>query len=90
MFSARSWPSEIIIYFIEDEYGSIFIFTVFEVFHFWLIVGNFGNFWAFLAFLGFSGGWGVLGVLVSYKITRGITLVVGRVNDWVWGDLGVF
>ena len=31
-----------------------------------------------------------MGVLVSYKITRGITLVVGRVNDWVWGDLGVF
>ena len=29
-------------------------------------------------------------MLVSYKITRGITLVVGRVNDWVWGDLGVF
>ena len=50
----------------------------------------FGRFWAFLGilgyfcyFLGFSGGLVVSGVLVSYKITRGTILVVGRVNDWV-------
>ena len=27
-------------------------------------------------------------MLVSYKITRGIKLIVGRVNDWVWGGFG--
>ena len=27
--------------------------------------------------------WGVLGVLMSYEITRGITLVVGRVTERV-------
>ena len=26
-----------------------------------------------------------MGVLVSYKITGGIRLVVGRVDNWVWG-----
>ena len=38
---------------------------------------------------------GVLGVLVSYRITRGIKLVVGRVTEGVkeglrefWGGLG--
>ena len=25
---------------------------------------------------------------MSYKITRGIKLIVGRVNDWVWGGFG--
>ena len=47
----------------------------------------FGRFWAFLDifwyFWGFSGGLVVSGVLVSYKITRGTILVVGRVNDLV-------
>ena len=44
----------------------------------------FGHFWVFLVFFGFQwGGLGVLGVLVSYKTTRGTILVVGRVNDWV-------
>ena len=33
----------------------------------------------------FVGVAGVLGVLVSYKITRGIKLVDGRVNDKVSG-----
>ena len=38
--------------------------------------------------------WGVLGVLMSYEITRGITLVVGRVTERVeegfrWGLGGV-
>ena len=27
---------------------------------------------------------GVLGVLVNYKIARGIKLAVGRINNWVW------
>ena len=31
--------------------------------------------------------WGVLGVLMSYEITRGITLVVGRVTEMVFGNL---
>ena len=28
-----------------------------------------------------------MGVLVSFKIARGIKLAVGMVNDWVWGVL---
>ena len=32
--------------------------------------------------------WGILGVLVSYKIPRGIRMVVGRVTERVWGGLG--
>ena len=37
-----------------------------------------------IGFKGVLGGvGGFLGVPMSYKITRGITLVVGRVNDWV-------
>ena len=47
----------------------------------------FGRFWAFLGIFAIFwvsvGGLGVLGVLVSYEITRGTILVVGRVNDWV-------
>ena len=39
---------------------------------------------AFLAFGGFQWGLGALGVLVNYKIARGIKLAVGRVNNWVW------
>ena len=31
--------------------------------------------------------WGILGVLVSYKIPRGIILVVGRVTEMVFGNL---
>ena len=55
-------------------------------------------FWAILAifgvFGGFVGDWGVLGVLVTYMITRGIKLVVGRFTEGVkrglrgfWGFL---
>ena len=48
---------------------------------------NFCRIWLFLGIfciLGVSGGvGGVLGVLLGYKITRGIKLVVGRVNNWV-------
>ena len=42
----------------------------------------FGRFWHFL---GFGGDVGVLGVLVSYRITRGVKLVVGRVIEEVKG-----
>jgi hypothetical protein len=42
----------------------------------------FGRFWHFW---GFSGDLGVLEVPVSYKITRGIILVVGRVTEEVMG-----
>ena len=45
------------------------------------------HFWQFLAIFGIFGvsvGVGrVWGVLVSYKITTGIKLVVKKVNDWV-------
>ena len=55
---------------------------------------GFGTFCRFFAFLGIfcilgvsEGVGGVLGVLLSYKTSRGIKLVVGMVNDWfrkVW------
>ena len=63
-----------------DEYGSILICTFFGFLHFLpflAILGHVFHFWDF------SGCWGVLGVLVSFNITRGIKLVVGRVNYWV-------
>ena len=47
----------------------------------------FGRFWHFW---GFSGDLGVLEVPVSYKITRGIILVVGRVTEEVRGGLREF
>ena len=47
----------------------------------------FGRFWHFWSF---SGDLGVLEVLVSYKITRGIILVVGRVTEEVRGGLREF
>ena len=47
----------------------------------------FGRFWHFW---GFSGDLGVLEVPVSYKITRGIILVVGRVTEEVMGGLREF
>ena len=66
-----------IINIIGDEYGSIHIFTFFGFLHFLPFLGILGH---FLHFWGFGGGWGVLGVLLSYKITRRIKLIVGRVN----------
>ena len=52
---------------------------------------GFCSFWPFLGIfciLGVSGGvGGVLGVLLSYKVTRGIILVVGRVTEMVFGNL---
>ena len=45
---------------------------------------RFWPFWGMFCIFGISVGvGGVLGVLVSYNITRGIKLVVGRVNYWV-------
>ena len=54
----------------------------------------FGRFWHFLAFfwhfLGFSGGLCIFRILMSYEVTRGIVLVVGRVTDKFWGVQGGF
>ena len=73
-----------IINIIGDEYGSILICTFFGVLH-------------FLPFLGIfwvpGGVGGVLGVLLGYKITRGIKLVVrgSMIGFWkVWGVLRGF
>ena len=56
--------------------------------------GRFGYFLRSLAvlahFLGFSGNLGVLRAIVSYKVTRGIILVVGRVIKKFWGVSGGF
>ena len=71
-----------IINIIGDEYGSILTCTFFEFLHFLPFLGIF-------CILGVSVGvGGVLGVLLSYKITRGIKLVLRRVYDWVWEGLG--
>ena len=78
--------------------GHISVFAVFALFAI-CFFGRFGHFLCSLAalahFLGFSGNLGVLRAIVSYKVTRGIILVVGRVSDgfWggsmgFWGDLG--
>ena len=51
-------------------------------------------YWAILAifgvFGGFVGDWGVLGVPVTYMITRGIKLVVGRFTEGVKRGLREF
>ena len=39
----------------------------------------------FWHFGGYSGGLGFLGVLVNYKIARGIKLAAGRINNPAWG-----
>ena len=57
---------------------SLVIFLGFCTFRrFWPFWGIFLHFWISVGVGGF------LGVLVSYDITRGIKLVVGRVNYWV-------
>ena len=59
------------------------------IFLFFFVFGIFGHFWAFWFFLGILGVsveiWGILGVIVSYKIPRGILMVVGH-----WKGLGRF
>ena len=66
-----------IINIIGDEYGSILICTFFGVLHFLPFLGIFCIFWVSV------GVRGILGVLLSFDITRGINLVLGRVFDWV-------
>ena len=64
--------------------GHISVFALFAICFF----GRFGHFLRSLAhFLGFSGNLGVLRAIVSYKVTRGIILVVGRVSKGYWGGL---
>ena len=46
-------------------------------------------FGVFVRFWGFSGDLCILRVLVSYEVTRGIILVVGRVHDGFGGFKGV-
>ena len=73
-----------IINIIGDEYGSILICTFFGVLHFLPFLGIFCIFWV-------PGGvGGVLGVLLGYKITRGIKLVVRGSMIGFWKVLGGF
>ena len=60
---------------------------IFTVFGFGLFLAILGHFWHFL---GFSGELGVFGVQVSYKISRWIKLVVGRVTEGVKRGLREF
>ena len=67
------------------DHGSTVIFALFPFFNF------LGRFWILGPFLGFWLQWrfgAFLGVLVSYKIPRGIRLVVWRVFERLWGFLG--
>ena len=70
--------------------GHISVFALFAICFF----GRFGQFLCSLAalahFLGFSGNLCVLRAIVSYKVTRGIILVVGRVIKKFWGVSGGF
>ena len=78
-------PPEMVVNIIRDEYMSILIFFCFG--HFWV----FRAFWFFLGILGVSVEiWGILGVLVSYKITRGVRLIVAVSLKGFRGVLGVF
>ena len=61
----------------------IYIFTVFGFSHFWAFFGG--------GILGVSVEiWGILGVLVSYKITRGVRLIVAVSLKGFRGVLGFF
>ena len=63
----------------------------FSFLQFWGIL-IFSHFWAFFGILGILGVsveiFGILGVLVSYKIPRGMRMVVGGVTERVRGGLG--
>ena len=82
-------PPEMVVNNIKDEYMSIFIFTVLGFFYFRAFFSIFRHFRAVLGILGILGVsveiWGILGVIVSYKIPRGILMVVGH-----WKGLGRF
>ena len=56
-------------------------FSFLHFFIFWAVFAILGYFCIFGTFLHF---WVVLGEPVSYKITRGVKLVVGRVIEGVW------
>ena len=57
----------------------------FSLFPFLAVFGFLARFFGFWLQLRL---WAFLGVLVSYKITRGIKLVVGGVIERFWGGLG--
>ena len=81
-------PPEMVVNIIGDEYMSNLIFFIFFVLG---IFGHFRAFWFFLGILGVSVEiWGILGVLVSYKITRGVRLIVAVSLKGFRGVLGFF
>ena len=59
-------------------------FNFLHFFHFWPCLDCWPVFWI----LASVEIWGFLGMLVSYKMTRGITLVVGGVIERLSGVLG--
>ena len=78
------------VYIMWDEHGSHFSFCTFCVLQFWAFLGDLA---VFAHSLGFIGNLGVLRAIVSYKVTRWIPLIVGRVTKgfWrVWGRHRVF
>ena len=77
-------PPEMVVNIIGDEYMSILIFLFF-------LFGAFSGDLVFFGILGVSVEiWGILGVLVSYKITRGVRLIVAVSLKGFRGVLGVF
>ena len=60
-----------------DAHGSHFSFCTFCVLQFWAFLGDLA---VFAHSLGFIGNLGVLRAIVSYKVTRWIPLIVGRVT----------
>ena len=80
-------PPEMVVNIIKDEYMSTFFFYSFGVFHFWAFVEHFWAFPVVLGILGILGVsveiWGILGVLVSYKITRGVRLILASITERV-------
>ena len=73
------------VYIMWDEHGSHFSFCTFCVLQFSAFSGNLA---VFAHFLGFIGNLGVLRAIISYKVTRGIPLIVGRVTKGFWGVWG--
>ena len=69
------------------DHRSFVIYALFNFFHFWAVFAILGYFCIFGTFLHF---WVVLGEPVSYKIIRGVKLVVGRVIEGVWWGLVFF
>ena len=73
------------VYIMWDEHGSHFSFCTFCVLQFWAFLGDLA---VFAHSLGFIGNLGVLRAIVSYKVTRWIPLIVGRVTKGFWGVWG--